>query len=303
MSSEKTFVEQAPGAIGMDRAHPAAAHPRIMDFDKAIVEILPPRRKIALVGFASSTRDLAPFTDLGWEIWGMNQLYRHIPRLDRQFDIHGNWREDNVEGTDHPKWLAECGIPVYMKEREPSVPTALAYPLELVVERVAGTKYFTSTVAYMIGLAILEIDRMVERDPMLTGELRDDASVHEVGLAVQRAYARYALGVYGIDLIVGTEYDYQKACVEYLLGVAHGRGIEVIIPNDSALLKASHLYGFEKEPNFGVLKLTDFQGRAAHLGKQKNQLLANLATIDGALQEAEYWLQVLTLRMRQGKSL
>lgn len=287
----------------MDRNHPAAAHARIIDFDKAVVEVLPPRRKIALVGFASSTKDLAPFGDPEWEIWGMNQLYRHIPRLDREFDIHENFREDNVEGTDHPLWLAQCGIPVYMKEREPSIPTAIGYPLEIVAERAAGTKYFTSTVAFMIGLAILEIDRMVERDPMLRGDFRDDASVHEVGLAVQRAYSRYALGVYGIDLIVGTEYDYQKACVEYLLGVAHGRGIEVVIPNDSALLKASHVYGFEREPNFGALKLSDFQGRASHLAKQKNQLLANLATIDGALQEAEYWLQVLTLRMRQGKSL
>ena len=303
MSSEKTFNEQAPGATGVNSNHPAAAHLRVVDVEKAVVECVPARRKIALVGFASSTRDLAPFNDPAWEIWGMNQLYRHIPRLDREFDIHANWREDNVEGTDHPAWLAQCGIPVYMKDREPAVPTAVPYPLDIVTERVAGTRYFTSTVSYMIGLAILEIDRMVERDQMLLEEFRPDASVFDAFLAVQRAYFRYAIGIYGIDLIVGKEYDYQKACVEYLLGVAHGRGIDVIIPADSALLKASHLYGFELEPNFGAIKLSDYEGRVTHLGKQKSQLLANLATIDGALQEAEYWHQVLTLRMRQGKSI
>src|SRR3990172_2050996 len=98
MSSEKAFSAQAPGATGVDLNYPAAEHGRIIDYEKAIVEVDPSRRKIALVGFSSSTKDLAPFNDPDWSVWGMNQLYRHIPRLDREFDIHENWREDNVEG-------------------------------------------------------------------------------------------------------------------------------------------------------------------------------------------------------------
>ena len=62
-----------------------------------------------------------PIADPSWIIVGLNQLYRHIARADVWFDIHLDWRAGNVEGTDHPRWLAECGLPVFMVEREPSI--------------------------------------------------------------------------------------------------------------------------------------------------------------------------------------
>ena len=270
MSSHKDFAQQAPGATGVDRNHPAERgyHTEIVDAQAGIVVETPPRKKVAIVGFAASSRNLAPFDDESYAIWGLNQLYRHIPRETRHFDIHANWREDNVEGTDHPQWLAECGMPVYMTQVEPSIPTSVRYPIEAVIRDVTGTDYFTSTVAFMVALALYE--RFEE------------------------------IAIYGIDLIVGTEWDWQKACVEYLLGIAHARGVTVRIPPMSALLKQRWRYGYEIEPPGGLIKLTELQRRQGALTNERNTLIARLQTIDGALQENGYWGQIADLRSKGG---
>lgn len=303
MSSNLT--DAAPGETGVDLHHPAAVHLRIIDADKAVIEATPPRERIAVCGFAASSRMLAPFDDPTWEIWTLNQLYRHVPRADRHFDIHANWREDNVPGTDHPAWLARCGIPVYMVEREPSIPTAVRYPLEAVIASVAGIDYFTSTVAFMLGEAIRVIDLQVE------AELREldhaavagnggGATFADLRARLATAYGRRAIGIYGIDLIVGTEYDYQKACVEFLLGIAQARGITVHIPPQAALLKQHWRYGYETEPKAWPVNFGEMKKRQEALQNERNGLIARLQTLDGALQENGYWLQVMDLRLKGG---
>ena len=109
------------------------------------------------------------------------------------------------------------------------------------------------------------------------------------------------LGIFGIDLIVGTEYDWQKSCVEYLLGVAHARGITVRLPEQCALLKQRWRYGYETEPNGGLLRMTELRKRAEALTTRRNALIAELQTIDGALQENGYWGQVMDLRSKGGR--
>ena len=320
MSSHKTFSEQAPGATGVDPNHPAETGylVSVVDGPDGVVKAPDPaRKKIAVCGFAASSRNLAPFDDPEWEVWGLNQLYRHIPRASRWFDIHANWRDDNVPGTDHPAWLQQCGIPVYMSGHEPSIPTSVQYPLARVIERVAGVDYFTSTVAFMVALSIYEFDRQVDAE---VEDLRrradgtpgsdDETAAREARDVVRdpvrfRAWlsARYAereLGIFGIDLIVGTEYDWQKSCVEYLLGVAHARGITVRLPEQCALLKQRWRYGYETEPNGGLLRMTELRKRAEALTTRRNALIAELQTIDGALQENQYWGQVMDLRSKGG---
>ena len=321
MSSHKTFSEQAPGATGVDPNHPAETGylVSVVDGPDGVVKAPDPaRKKIAVCGFAASSRNLAPFDDPEWEVWGLNQLYRHIPRASRWFDIHANWRDDNVPGTDHPAWLQQCGIPVYMSGHEPSIPTSVQYPLARVIERVAGVDYFTSTVAFMVALSIYEFDRQVDAE---VEDLRrradgtpgsdDETAAREARDVVRdpvrfRAWlsARYAereLGIFGIDLIVGTEYDWQKSCVEYLLGVAHARGITVRLPEQCALLKQRWRYGYETEPNGGLLRMTELRKRAEALTTRRNALIAELQTIDGALQENGYWGQVMDLRSKGGR--
>ena len=302
MSSNTQYANQAPGATGVDPNHPAELDYRVevVDADAGVVKCLPePRRKIAVCGFAASSRPLAPFDDPEWEVWGLNQLYRHIPRATRWFDIHANWREDNVPGTDHEGWLAKCGIPIYMSAREPSLPTAVTYPIDGVIRRVIGVDYETSTVAFMVALAIDEIDAQVGRE--LEGAAV--AGLSGIGAAhklIMDAYARREIGVFGIDLIVGKEYDWQKACVEYLLGCAHARNITIRLPKQCALLRQQWRYGYETEPQGGLIKLTELQRRGEALAAERANLMARLNQIDGASQENGYWNQVADLRSKGG---
>ena len=319
MSSNLTHAQQAPGATGVDTNHPQRAHFKIIDREAGLIEPADGawRKKIAICGFAASSRMLAPFDDSSWYIAGLNQLYRHIPRADLWWDIHENFASDNVEGTDHPGYLAECGMPVFMTKTEPNIPTSVRYPLERVIERVVGCDYFTSTVAFMVAWAIMAIDEQVDAEVEAlriraegNGDPEGRAAAADAGSLLLNpgkfrrwlgeCYAKREIGIFGIDLIVGTEYDWQKACVEYLLGVANARGITVRIPPQSALLKQRWRYGYETEPSGGLIKLQEFQRRNTALNTERNQVIARLQTIDGALQENSYWGQVADLRSKGG---
>ena len=189
-----------------------------------------------------------------------------------------------------------------MTEHHPDLPTSVRFPIERCIE--LATDYFTSTISHLIAWGILQ------------------------------GYREIAL--YGIDLVVGTEYEVQKACAEFWLGVAHGRGITIRLPAECALLKHSHRYGYQREPDWGPVKLSEFTGREKELVGQRDLLLtklhaldgalhevttheawaadsdararwlkerhsqamAHLATIDGACQETHFWKDVLLLRSR-----
>lgn len=306
MSSNIDFAFAAPGATGVDPNHPAAAHLSVLDADAGRIGwFATGRKKIALCGFASSSRHRMPFDDPSWIIVGLNQLYRHIPRMDVQVDIHANWREDNVEGTDHPRWLAQCGIPVVMVDREADVPTAVRNPKD-VLDAYFDCDYATSTVAHELRLFIYEIDQEVQRR-LRAMPATDCPTVADACALAKSVYDEYSIGIFGIDLIVGTEYEHQRQCAEFWIGEAEGRGINIVIPPESALLKQLWCYGYEKEPKGWPFAMSEFDLRRIALEKQfdgvmqqRAQLERVLATIDGARQENEMLRQVGSLRHRGG---
>lgn len=299
MSSNVEFAD-AGTREGVDPNHPCASHMRILDAEAGIIERT--RDKLAIVGYATSSRDLAPFDDPAYDIAGLNQIYRFLPREDVHMDIHVNWDEENVDGTDHRGWIRDCGIPVLMTKVHPDLPTSVAFPLNEIIG--IGTDYLTSSISFYIAWGI------------------------------RQGYKEIAL--FGIDLVVGTEYEFQKSCAEFWLGVAHGRGVDIRIPPQSALLKHTHRYGYEREPNWGPVSMADFSARIGGLSKERDlqlsklhafdgaihevvhnvewindpdarekwlreqhsQTMMLLATLDGALQESSHWKDMLTLRSR-----
>lgn len=269
--------------------HPANAQPVIVNAERAIVEVTPKRKKVAIVGFASSSRMKAPFEDPEFEIWSVNQCYRFLPRADRWFEIHNRpmFEADIVRDTDYVGWLRKCPLPVYMIERFADIPNSVRYPVEQMSReygvdfiadlktpvppptqmRFAGDRwpYLTSTPAYMIALAIAE-------------------GFEEIG-------------VWGIDLVVGREYDYEKPCAEYLLGFARGRGIKVTLPQETALLKSRYIYGHPDPPVGGVTR-TLLDSRHTKLIERRQQLATEINAVDGALQENRHWAEALNLHER-----
>jgi hypothetical protein len=79
----------------------------------------------------------------------------------------------------------------------------MAYPFDQVAATTGA--YWNSSIAYMLALAI-----------------------HE---------GAEEIAIYGVDMKGDDEYGYQKPNMEYLIGLAIGRGIKVTIPDASPLLK------------------------------------------------------------------
>jgi len=219
----------------------------------------PVRKKVAIIGFAESWKE-APFKDQTVEIWALNELYKYVPRWDRWFELHdaetlGVTKRDLSEGEQkrHLEWLASQlpGKPIYMQKQfcDGRFPAAVELPLQALIDALG--RYFTSTIGYMVGMALLE-------------------DYDEIGM-------------YGIDLASDVEYPYQRPNTEYLIGIARGRGKTVHVSESSALLKAGHLYGFEKPLSNSAL-LNAIGVHEKNLMEQREKALVTLNTLDGALQ-------------------
>ena len=172
--------------------------------------------KVALIGWGK-TKNLAPFNDNNFEIWGLNDLYEVIPRWDRWFEIHKRCDIDNaftlINNKPYLEGLTSLNCPIYMQDKYKDITCSIPYPLQKMIDRFGS--YFTSTMAYMLALAI-------------------DEEFEEIHL-------------YGIDCETNQEYAEQRACIERLIGYAEGKGIKVYIPNESPLLKHWCLYGYEDD--------------------------------------------------------
>ena len=164
-------------------------------------------RRIAIVGWAPSTRELILNEPPDVEVWGLNFAHVFISRYQRWFQVHPrNWRGDVTgnygRGEIHTHFLQTCAVPVYQTELDERVPTSKLYPREEVV-KCLGRDYLTSSFAYALGLALLE-------------------GVDEIRM-------------FGCDLITTTEFARQRPAVEWMLGIAQGRGIKVYVPPQAAL--------------------------------------------------------------------
>jgi len=61
-------------------------------------------------------------------------------------------------------------------------------------------------------------------------------------MAIKRGYS--TIGMFGVDMDDPEHID-KRQCFEYFLGIARGKGIEIIIPPSCPLLKSHTLYGIE----------------------------------------------------------
>lgn len=303
-AQNSALKEQPKPGDGVDPNHPAR-ETGLSIGDRALGQVLGgARKRIAVCGFASSSRDLAPVHDPAWEIWGLNQLYRHIKRADRWFDVHYYWEQEVVPGTEgtgagsYVQWLATCGMPVYMHHLVAEIPTSVRFPVERLIER-HGSDYFTSTIAFMVALAVDEIEGRVEAEfrDWIRAHGKREVEATDLGALKKAMYGEYAVGVFGVDLIVGDEYFWQKSCAEFWLGQASARGINVVLPPMTALCKQLYRYGYEKEPE-SIIKLSELNDHRAQLAKDREEHMKALYCIDGAIQADSYWTELVTLRLR-----
>lgn len=174
-------------------------------------------KKVAIVGSASSWNK-APFNDETYEIWTLNNMYLHIPKATRWFDIHDKYVLETYYAKggqfEHIKKLSEMTIPVYMQEVHPDIPTSVKYPLDEILKKF-NRDYFRSSVDYMIALALYEGFEVIE--------------------------------VYGVNMAADDEYAYQKPSASYWLGRAEGMGVKIYLPDECDLLKGYFRYAYDAE--------------------------------------------------------
>jgi hypothetical protein len=216
---------------------------------------------IAIIGFGPTKAD-APWDDPAWTRWTMNDLYWQLPlvlkrevKLSTIFEMHprSHYTSHKDYIATHEQSLAsmtEQGLNVILAFANEHIPKARLYPLDEMVKRF-GRRYFCSSVAFMVVFAI----SCIEDDP------------------VQFAPR---LGMFGCDMGLTSDWAKERACVEYWLRAAEERGIELVVPSGSPLLKSSYLYGYETA-----------------------KLDANQQAIDGRKQELQAMLEAVEAEGRE----
>ena len=171
------------------------------------------QRKIALIGNAPSLVH-APWSDPTWEIWSHTSTQPSARRVDRFFELHPKsfWMKGKNWHRDYVGWLKTNTIPILMQEKYRDVPASVKYPRDRVLAEFRP--YFTSQSAWMIALALTE------------------GVTH--------------LGFFGVEYKHYSEYATQRSGCEYWMGIAEGRGVQLVLPPRNPLLQTpSRLYGYE----------------------------------------------------------
>ena len=239
---------------------PASAAVTIVDRDQATIQVSPPRKKVAIIGFASNTLHLVPWDDPTFELWGLNQGHMNFKRrADRWFEMHLPDAVTDVRDPQYLDFLKKLDIPLYMIQRYEEFPTSCRYPIEDAIQYV-GRDYFQSSPAFMAILAAME-------------------GFEEIHF-------------YGINLAIGDEYFYEKPNMEFLLGLLEGKGIKCVVPHASALLKQYRRYGYFVDARPAQQLKTLLNARIQEYRTRIERHQADFHTTLGAMREAEALIQV-----------
>jgi hypothetical protein len=215
--------------------------------------------KIALIGSAPSSVDLAPYADGSYLIWGCSPAAApRVKRVDAWFELHGF--PHSCITPDYVQWMAKLACPVYVIEPHAEIATSVAYPKQAMLEKY-GRYFFTSSLAWMFALALEQPD------------------IEEIGF-------------WGVDMSAADEYLCQRAGCHYFITLARQRGIRVTVPPESDLLAPPALYGFSLATNPMAKKLdvrrTELESRLAQANARYEAAAQEAIFLRGAIDDLTY---------------
>lgn len=227
-------------------------------------------KKIAIVGSAPSSLNLAPWNDPTWAVWCCSPaIYPVAKRSDVWFELHRFLPyppgKPNEPGT-RPYFSAEfCEFLnrhplVFMSEKHPLVRNSERYPYEEMLKK-HGPYHFNSTISWILALAI---------------ECKPEA-----------------IGMFGIDMAANEEYAYQRPGCQHFLGLAKSLGIDIVLPPESDLMRPPTMYGLsELSPRHIKLRarLEELQARRAQLQSTHTNTGQELAFVSGAIDNLNYMM-------------
>ena len=232
------------------------------------------KNTVAIVGFAPTTRLIAPYDDQNVEIWGLNEAYAHDFMKDsegnfratRWFQIHFDWsykRKNNRNDPNHWLWLqnksGECAVcegtgkigPDDDKKECPDMGcdggkwTPYARPNMPIITQVIDPD--------IPGSQEFPYNEIMELFCRGTHRGEEPVEYFTSSFAWQAAYAAWLhkdnlkdlrIEVYGYEMSTLTEYSYQKGSTEWWLGKLDGMGVDIYVPEHCQLLKGAK-YGWE----------------------------------------------------------
>lgn len=252
---------------------------------------IPPKR-VAIVGFSDQSRDQAPFADPSFEIWSLGSHMQRVPRLTRGFEFHSDSFLQRVHGEKWPEFqafLKRMTVPLYRQEGQPyegpwergievAYPSAIRYPIERATKAAFGIE-----------------DPFGERKPLWTNSVQ-----YMLVLAALEGFQEVHL--YGVDMAHRLEYVLQRHGVTFILGLMMGRGINVHLPENCALLHSDHVYAYQEDP------AEVLEEAAQHLMRQRESrmsqhadTLAKLHSLDGYTEGMTDAVEYLRERARGGR--
>lgn len=273
-----------------------------------------PLKRVAIIGTAQSWRE-CPYHDQTLEIWGLNDAYLiGIPRADRWYDLHPfhqmsfrppDQREVSAHEVPvgaylrphgHLEWLKTRPMPVYLAQQRPDFPTSRTFPKDELLAWFA--KYWPL--------------RYTRQGTVQPGP---DYEVSTPSWMLMQAIAEgyQEIHVYGIHLATQWEYLQQRPNFEFLIGVAAGRGVKIVLPESAPICKASYRYAFEQKADIPqqtaqlAIDRIKMEGRALreqhaklpwHARGRKQDLERRLRQLDVELADAKQtWSRASALAM------
>ncbi|EHK56909.1 class I SAM-dependent methyltransferase [Allomesorhizobium alhagi] len=179
----------------------------------------------SLETFVDLTKRLGGRHALCDEVWGINAV-GGVLQCDRVFHMD-DVRVQEVRAAARPEsniakmleWMRRHPGPIYTSRPHPDYPGLEAFPLEDVINS-CGIAYFNSTAAYAVAYAV-------------------HIGVRQISL-------------FGCDFSYRNSHDAEKGrgCVEFHLGIAKARGIEIGFPETTSLMDANapiteRIYGYD----------------------------------------------------------
>jgi hypothetical protein len=227
------------------------------------------KERICIAGFCQTSRDMTPYDDPSVTVIGLNRGAIFMPRADIWFDLHS----PNIRGWPHRRpgnhlaWLKRFPGPVFLHEVDPEIPNSVRYPIEDVTADL-GANIFRQSV------------KDGSRVDCGTRPYYDSSIAYELALAIH--WRPKEIMLVGVDLNTASEYVWQRSGVSFYLGLAAGRGIDVVLPDNCPLLDGQ-LYGRGYLAEAGEhMSAEQLESRFTALKGQMEHTLAELHRMEGA---------------------
>lgn len=220
--------------------------------------------KVALVGSAPASVRLAPYSDPSWKIWGCSPgVYGVAPRVDEWFEMH-LWEPGQPWfSPEYCQWLAALpgrGVKLWTGAPVTALPGSEVYPADEILAEFDPQRWFCSSSLFW----------------MMARAIKCGATT---------------IGLWGVDMAAGEEYEMQRAGIHFLTYIARARGIEVGTPFESDLFTPRFRYAVDEWAHSYRkvrARTQELQGRLAQAQAQAQDALNASHFLKGAIDDLKY---------------